>query len=56
MIRMIQFVKSLTRREDAQDLLEYALLTALIALIAAGAIGAAGVQVDTIFTNIAAQI
>ena len=52
----VQFVTSLTRREEAQDLLEYALLTALIALIAAGAVGAAGVQVDTIFTNIAAQM
>ena len=56
MIRMIQFVKSLVRQDEAQDLLEYALLTALIALIAAGAVGAAGVQVYTIFTNIAAQI
>ena len=27
----VQFFTSLTRREDAQDLLEYALLTALIA-------------------------
>ena len=53
---MIQFVKSLVRRNEAQDLLEYALLTALIALIAAGAVAAAGVQVDAIFDNIAAQI
>ena len=52
----VQFVKSLIRREEAQDLLEYALLTALIALIAAGAVGAAGVQVDSIFENIAAQM
>ncbi len=56
MNHFVQLVTSLTRREDAQDLLEYALLTALIALIAAGAVGAAGVQVDAIFTNIAAQI
>ena len=56
MTRFTQFLKSPVRQDEAQDLLEYALLTALIALIAAGAIGAAGVQVGTIFTNIAAQI
>ena len=56
MTRLTNFVKSLARREEAQDLLEYALLVALIALIAVGAVTAAGVQVDAIFQQIAAAI
>lgn len=56
MTRLVRFVKSLGRREEGQDLLEYALLVALIALIAAGAVAAAGIQVDAIFDQIAAAI
>ena len=44
------------RNEEGQDLLEYALLVALIAIVAIGAVTAAGVTVDGIFTNIAGQI
>jgi pilus assembly protein Flp/PilA len=44
------------REESGQDMLEYALLTALIALAAVTAITAAGASVDAIFTDIAAQI
>jgi pilus assembly protein Flp/PilA len=40
------------RDESAQDLIEYALLAALIALAAVVAIQAAGVQVNTIFGNV----
>ena len=56
MTRFLQLVSSLTRREDAQDLLEYALLVALIALVAVGAVTAAGVSVNSILGQIAAQI
>lgn len=56
MTRLAYFVRSMVRREEGQDLLEYALLVALIALIAAGAVAAAGVQVDAIFDQIAAAI
>ena len=56
MTRFLQLVSSLTRREDAQDLLEYALLVALIALVAVGAVTAAGGSVNSIFGQIAAQI
>jgi Flp pilus assembly pilin Flp len=52
----IELVKSLRRQEDGQDLLEYALLVALIALVAAGAVAAAGVQVDAIFQQIATAL
>jgi pilus assembly protein Flp/PilA len=52
MSNLINFVKSFSNREEGQDLLEYALLVALIALIAFGAVQAAGGSVNTIFTNI----
>ena len=38
--------------ESGQDLLEYALLVALIALVSVGVIGIAGDNVKMIFTNI----
>jgi pilus assembly protein Flp/PilA len=55
MDRIITYVKSL-RHEDGQDLLEYALLVALIAIVAVGAVTAAGANVSTIFNNIAAAL
>jgi pilus assembly protein Flp/PilA len=47
---------SLVRNEEGQDLLEYALLVALIAIVAVGAVTAAGTTVQGIFNNIAAAI
>jgi pilus assembly protein Flp/PilA len=44
------------RNDDGQDLLEYALLVALIAIVAVGAVTAAGQTVNGIFTNIAGAI
>ena len=41
------------RRDEGQDLLEYALLDALIALVAVGAITLAGSNVNIIFGRIA---
>jgi pilus assembly protein Flp/PilA len=43
-------------RDDAQDLLEYALLVALIALVCVGAITLAGTNVNTIFGSIATAL
>jgi pilus assembly protein Flp/PilA len=42
--------------ESGQDLLEYALLVALIALVSVGVITTAGQNVKTIFTNIGTQL
>ena len=53
---MINDVRSFTRNESGQDLLEYALLVALIALVAFGAVQLAGNSVNTIFSNIASQL
>jgi pilus assembly protein Flp/PilA len=44
------------RPDDAQDLLEYALLVALIALVCVGAIGLAGTNVNVIFGQIASAL
>ena len=56
MSNLMNLVKSFGRNEEGQDLLEYALLVALIALIAVGAVTAAGGAVNVIFTNIAAAL
>jgi len=49
-------LRSIIREEYGQDLLEYALLVALIALVAATAVGLAGQSVQTVFNNIVAAI
>jgi pilus assembly protein Flp/PilA len=53
---VIARMRTLWVREDGQDLLEYALLVALIALVCVGAITAAGTNVNTIFERIAAAL
>ena len=49
-------VRKFAHAEDGQDLLEYALLVALIALVAVGAITLAGTNVSTIFGRIATAL
>ena len=44
------------RDEDGQDLLEYALLVALIAIVAVAAVTAAGLKVDANFKNIVSKL
>jgi pilus assembly protein Flp/PilA len=56
MSQLVAFVNSIRRNEEGQDLLEYALLVALIALVAVGAVTAAGTSVQTIFNNIAGAL
>ena len=52
MDRLIAFV----RKDEAQDLIEYALLVGLISLVAVVAIGLAGGSVNTIFTTIQGKL
>jgi pilus assembly protein Flp/PilA len=52
MTRLSAFV----RDEEGQDLIEYALLVALISLVAVVAIGTAGSAVNGIFTSIAGSL
>ena len=49
-------LRSLVRDDSGQDLLEYALLIALIALACVLAVTAAGSKVAAVFTAIAAAI
>lgn len=55
-MKFINRLRAVVREESGQDLLEYALLVALIALVAAGAVGLAGGSVQTVFNNIVAAI
>jgi len=49
---MVKQLRTFVNDESGQDLLEYALLVALIALVAFGAVQLAGGQVNRIFTDI----
>jgi pilus assembly protein Flp/PilA len=49
-------LRSLKRDTSGQDLLEYALLVALIALVAYGAVQLTGTNVNSIFNNIAGKL
>jgi len=55
-INSVSQVRALFKNEEGQDLLEYALLIALIALVAVGAVTAAGVKVDAVFQAITGSI
>ena len=52
----INRLRTFARNDEGQDLLEYALLIALIALVAIGAVTAAGDKVNLVFTDVAAKI
>lgn len=56
MTRFAHAIKSLARRYDARDLLEYALLVSLIALVAVDAVGHAGFHTTEIFDRIAGAL
>ena len=56
MSQLVAFVQSFRRNEEGQDLLEYALLVALIALVAAGAVAMAGDAVRVIYGTIAGAL
>ena len=55
-MELITRLRNLVRDEEGQDLLEYALLVALIALVAVAAITLTGTNVNAIFVRIAAAL
>ena len=55
-MNLISYLRSLKRDTSGQDLLEYALLVALIALVAYGAVQLTGTNVNTVFNDIATRI
>ena len=54
MKHLVSFVANRARSEDGQDLLEYALLCALIALVALGAVTAVGNQINKVLWQVIA--
>jgi pilus assembly protein Flp/PilA len=52
-MELITRLRALVKNDEGQDLLEYALLVALIALVCVGAIALAGTNVNVIFGRIA---
>ena len=52
LLYVTRFINSVRREEDGQDLLEYALLVALIAIVSVLAVSAAGLEVQSIFETI----
>jgi pilus assembly protein Flp/PilA len=55
-MNLITRLRMLRRNDSGQDLLEYALLVALIALVAVGAITTTGTGVSTIFGDISDEL
>jgi Flp pilus assembly pilin Flp len=53
---LITRMRAFGKNEEAQDLIEYALLVGLISLVAVLAITAAGGSVNQIFQNIGARL
>lgn len=56
MFQVIEFVKRFSRKEEGQDLVEYAMLVALIALIAAVGVGLFGDAINAWFSGLAGDI
>jgi pilus assembly protein Flp/PilA len=51
-MKLVNIIKTFVRDEEGQDLIEYALLVALISLVCVVALTDAGKQVNNIFTSI----
>ncbi len=49
-------LQCLNRSEEGQDLVEYALLVALIALVCITGVGKVATAVNTVFTNISSSL
>jgi len=55
-LKMLVKAQDLLNREEGQDLVEYALLVALIALVAVTGVKAVATAVNTVFSNISATL
>jgi pilus assembly protein Flp/PilA len=53
---LITRMRALTRDDSGQDLLEYALLVALIALVAVAAVTSSGQAVNKIFDTVSSKL
>ena len=55
-MKLISYLLDFVRNEEGQDLIEYALLVALIALVCVAALPTAGSQVNSIFDKITGKL
>jgi pilus assembly protein Flp/PilA len=55
-MNLIARLRSFERDDEGQDLVEYAMLVALIALICVASVTAAGTSINAIFSGIGASI
>jgi pilus assembly protein Flp/PilA len=55
-MNLVTYLRSFVRDDEGQDLVEYAMLVALIALICVVGVTAAGTSVNAIFASIGTQI
>ena len=55
-MKLISYLLDFVRNEEGQDLIEYALLVALIALVCVAALTTAGSQVNSIFDKITGKL
>jgi pilus assembly protein Flp/PilA len=55
-MNLVAYLRTFVRNEEGQDLLEYALLVALIAIVCFVAVGDTGDAVNAIFTDIATKL
>ena len=55
-MKLVNTVKTFVRDEEGQDLIEYALLVALISLVCVVALTDAGTQVNKIFESIKSKL
>jgi Flp pilus assembly pilin Flp len=53
---MINHLRALVQNDEGQDLIEYALLVALIAIFCVAGVGLAGKQVVAVFTSITGSL
>jgi Flp pilus assembly pilin Flp len=56
MLKLVVRLQTLTVREDAQDLVEYALVAALVAFGATASLHKLGGGVNTAFTNVSSVL
>ena len=55
-MKLFAYLRMLVRKDDGQDLLEYALLVALIAVVCTVGVGVAGGNINGIFEGINADL
>jgi Flp pilus assembly pilin Flp len=56
MLRFVELIKRFNRNEEGQDLVEYAMLVALIAIVVAVGVAAFGVSLNAFFSNLYSNI